>query len=307
MSDQKTASKHEQDFLNPFIDIPPDSALDYTKPDFNSKAWYTNFAGFLSQNSSTPQLKTGVSFTNLNVYGYASPSDYQKTVGNALLGVSSLFRWMAGTRKKEVHILDGFHGLVDSGELLLVLGRPGAECSTFLKAIAGDTHGLNVPGNAIINYQGIPALEMHNHFRGEAIYMAETDVHFPQLTVGQTLLFAAQARAPPDNTIPGVNQRLYAEVMRDVIMATFGLSQTVNTNVGSAIIPGVSGGERKRVSIAEAALSRSPLQCWDNSTRGLDSANALEFCKSVRTSADCLGVTALVSLYQGSEDTYEVR
>lgn len=58
--------------------------------------------------------------------------------------------------------------------------------------------------------------------------------------------------------------------MRDVIMAMFGISHTKNTIVGNDFIRGVSGGERKRVSIAEACLSNAPLQCWDNSTRGLD-------------------------------------
>lgn len=48
-------------------------------------------------------------------------------------------------------------------------------------------------------------------------------------------------------------------------MAIFGLSHTINTKVGNDFIRGVSGGERKRVSIAEAALGGSPLQCWDNS------------------------------------------
>jgi ABC-type multidrug transport system ATPase subunit len=55
-----------------------------------------------------------------------------------------------------------------------------------------------------------------------------------------------------------------------VIMAVFGLSHTYNTKVGSDFVRGVSGGERKRVSIAEMALTGSPLAAWDNSTRGLD-------------------------------------
>jgi ATP-binding cassette, subfamily G (WHITE), member 2, PDR len=76
-------------------------------------------------------------------------------------------------------------------------------------------------------------------------------------------------------------------------MAIFGLSHTVNTKVGNEFIRGVSGGERKRVSIAEVALSGSPLQCWDNSTRGLDSATALEFVKSIRLSTKYTGATAI--------------
>ena len=92
-------------------------------------------------------------------------------------------------------------------------------------------------------------------------YNNETDIHFPHLTVGQTLLFAAKAQAPRDNTFPGITREVYAEHMRDVVMATFGLSHTIDTIVGSDLVKGVSGGERKRVSIAEAILSGSPLQC----------------------------------------------
>ena len=147
-------------------------------------------------------------------------------------------------------------------------------CSTFLKTIAGEMNGIFMDEKSQLNYQGIPAKQMRKQFRGEAIYTAETDVHFPQLSVGDTLKFAALARCPR-NRLPGVSREQYAVHMRDVVMARLGLSHTINTRVGNDFVRGVSGGERKRVSIAEATLSASPLQCWDNSTRGLDSANAL--------------------------------
>lgn len=54
-----------------------------------------------------------------------------------------------------------------------------------------------------------------------------------------------------------------------VVMAMFGISHTINTRVGNDFVRGVSGGERKRVTIAEATLSFAPLQAWDNSTRGM--------------------------------------
>jgi ABC-type multidrug transport system ATPase subunit len=94
--------------------------------------------------------------------------------------------------------------------------------------------------------------------------------------------------------------------MRDVIMAVFGLSHTLNTPVGNDFIRGVSGGERKRVSIAEAALGQSPLQCWDNSTRGLDSATALEFVRTLRLSTEMTGSAAIVAIYQASQSIYDV-
>jgi ATP-binding cassette, subfamily G (WHITE), member 2, PDR len=146
---------------------------------------------------------------------------------------------------------------------------------------------------------------MHKDFRGEAIYTAEVDVHFPMLTVGETLEFAAQARAP--RHIPGdVSRQEYARCLLDVIMAVFGISHTINTRVGNDFVRGVSGGERKRLTIAEAALSGAPLQCWDNSTRGLDSANAIEFCKTLRMSTDLVGSTAVVAIYQAPQSAYDV-
>jgi ATP-binding cassette, subfamily G (WHITE), member 2, PDR len=146
---------------------------------------------------------------------------------------------------------------------------------------------------------------MRSHFRGEVIYQAESDIHFPHLTVGQTLLFASLARTPK-NRIPGVTRQQYARYVRDVVMAILGLSHTVDTKLGNDYIRGVSGGERKRVSIAEVMLCQSPLQCWDNSTRGLDSATALQFVKMLRLATDLTDSTALVAVYQASQDAYDV-
>lgn len=89
-------------------------------------------------------------------------------------------------------------------------------------------------------------------------------------------------------------------------MAIFGLSHTINTKVGNDFVRGVSGGERKRVSIAEVALSGAPLQCWDNSTRGLDSATALEFVKTLRMNTDLAGSTACLAIYQAPQAAYDV-
>lgn len=146
---------------------------------------------------------------------------------------------------------------------------------------------------------------MHKDFRGEVIYTAEVDVHFPMLSVGDTLTFAARAKVP--RFIPGgVSKNVYANHSRDVVMAMFGIIHTLDTRVGDDFIRGVSGGERKRVTIAEAVLSGAPLQCWDNSTRGLDSANAIEFCKTLRTSAQITNTTSIVSIYQSPQSAYNV-
>lgn len=282
------------------------AALDPHSGKFNAREWVENLVGLVSRDPERyPTRTAGVSFRNLNVYGFGTPTDYQKTFGNYPLEVGSIFNAITGRRKSKIDILRHFDGLVCSGEMLVVLGRPGSGCSTLLKTISGETSGFHVDPNSKLNYQGIPMETMHKDFRGECVYQAEVDVHFPQLTVGQTLAFAAEARAP-SNRLPGVTRKQYAEHMRDVIMAVFGLSHTINTRVGNDFIRGVSGGERKRVSIAEAALGRSPLQCWDNSTRGLDSATALEFVKTLRISTSLAHSTAIVAIYQASQAIYDV-
>ena len=89
-------------------------------------------------------------------------------------------------------------------------------------------------------------------------------------------------------------------------MSVFGISHTMNTIVGNDFVRGVSGGERKRVTICEAALSGAPLQCWDNSTRGLDSANAIEFVKNLRMGAEFVGTTSVVAIYQAPQSAYDL-
>ncbi|KAK7425746.1 Multidrug resistance protein [Neonectria magnoliae] len=286
--------------------VPAEGPLNPASPDFNPRKWARAFYEIRKDTSEgTPPKTTGVAFTNLNVYGFGTATDFQKTVGNVFLEGATMIRKILGQKQQRVDILYDVEGLIHSGEMLAVLGPPGSGCSTFLRTIAGDTHGFHIGDDAILNYQGVRPSEMKTAFRGEAIYTAEVDNHFPHLTVGDTLYFAARARCPK-NIPEGITRTEYAEHLRDVTMAMFGISHTKNTRVGDDFIRGVSGGERKRVTIAEAALSYSPLQCWDNSTRGLDSANALEFCRTLRTQADTMGCTSCVAIYQASQDAYDV-
>lgn len=89
------------------------------------------------------------------------------------------------------------------------------------------------------------------------------DKHFPHLTVGQTLEFAASVRTP-QRRAQDMSRSEYCQYIAKVVMAVFGLSHTYNTKVGNDFIRGVSGGERKRVSIAEMVVAGSPLTAWDN-------------------------------------------
>ncbi|KAM0233020.1 hypothetical protein ACHAPO_007486 [Fusarium lateritium] len=292
--------------INPFSGS-ENPALDPHSSEFNIAAWLQAVMSITTRDPEKyPRGMAGVAYKDLSAHGVGEATDYQKTFGNYPLElVKFAKKLMSQGESAKIQILRDFDGLIRSGEMLLVLGRPGSGCSTFLKTISGETSGFKVGEESYLNYQGIPRETMHKDFRGECIYQAETDAHFPQLTVGQTLDFAGRARAPR-TLIDGITRKTYVTHLRDVVMAAFGLSHAVNTVVGNDFVRGVSGGERKRVSIAEAAIGGSALQCWDNSTRGLDSATALEFVRTLRTSAKLTGATALVSVYQASQSIYDV-
>lgn len=293
----------EGGYGNPF-EADKDSPLNPSSPEFSSRAWAKSMVQ-LFRGEGTAFRSAGVAFQHLNVHGYGSPTDYQKTVLNTWYSLAGLATRLISNKKSKIEILRDFDGFVHPGEMLLVLGPPGSGCSTFLKTISGEMNGIYADKNSYFNYRGMTAKEMHTHHRGEAIYTAEVDVHFPHLTVGDTLTFAARARQHRD--LPaGINRVRFAEHMRDVIMAMFGISHTVNTPVGNEFIRGVSGGERKRVTISEAALAGAPLQAWDNSTRGLDSANSIEFCRTLRLQTELFNTTACVSIYQAPQAAYNI-
>ncbi|PGH33976.1 hypothetical protein GX50_03213 [[Emmonsia] crescens] len=303
-------STHTQNFddgINPFIDSESDPELNPNNEKFNLRKWMKSILRITSRDPERyPSRTAGVSFRSLNVHGYGTAADYQADVANVWLKAYGALKDVIGFGEKvRIDILRDFEGLVKSGEMLVVLGRPGSGCSTLLKTLAGETHGLYMETGNAVQYQGISWDQMHKNFRGEVIYQAETETHFPHLTAGDTLYFAAQARAPA-NRFPGVSREQYALHMRDVVMTMLNLSHTINTKVGNEYVRGVSGGERKRISIAETTLTGSPLQCWDNSTRGLDSATALTAMQSLRLSTEYSGTTAIVAIYQASQAIYDI-
>ncbi|KAK1994704.1 ABC-2 type transporter [Colletotrichum falcatum] len=287
---------------------PRDGPLDPFGANFDAREWAKAFYSLRSEICEV--RKVGVAFRKLSVSGHGSDTAFQATVGNAwwlqaVAGVRGLLRMK---RSQEVRILQDLEGVLKEGEMLCVLGPPGSGCSTFLRTIAGDTRGTQVADDAYLNYRGVNADEMRRYFRGDAIYTAEEDIHFPVLSVADTLFFAARARAP--KTPPGgLTTDEYARRVRDVTMAMLGIQHTLETPIGGTdgdTARGVSGGERKRVSIAEAALSFAPMQCWDNSTRGLDSGTTVDFCKTLRVQSDIMGMASAVAIYQAPQEAYEL-
>lgn len=86
----------------------------------------------------------------------------------------------------------------------------------------------------------------------------------------------------------------------------FGLGAALDTLIGDAMTRGLSGGEKRRTSIAEACLGGAQFQCWDNSTRGLDSSTARRFVGFISHLTKVRKSSVAMTIYQASEDIYQV-
>ncbi|KAL8726248.1 MAG: hypothetical protein Q9166_006836 [cf. Caloplaca sp. 2 TL-2023] len=252
--------------------------------------------------------KVGVVFKNLTVKGTGSTTSFARTLPDAILGtfgpdlyriisgfVPALQRHNAGVTRT---LINDFSGVVRDGEMMLVLGRPGSGCTTLLKALANKrSEYASTTGD--VTYGGISAAEQNKHYRGEVNYNPEDDQHFPTLNVWQTLKFSLMNKT---------KKRHHSEIgiVIDALLKMFGISHTKKTLVGNEYVRGISGGERKRVSIAETLATKSTVVCWDNSTRGLDASTALDYANSLRIMTDVSDRTTLVTLYQAGEGIYEL-
>ncbi|PPR00332.1 hypothetical protein CVT24_004615 [Panaeolus cyanescens] len=244
----------------------------------------------------------GVGFRNLTVVGLGASDNYLPTMGTIFSPSVALDNIRRARHPHLKTILQGFEGVVRPGEMLLVLGSPGAGCTTLLKTLSNNRKEYYSVGGDVA-YDSLTPKELEKHFRGDVQYCPEDDVHFPTLSVDQTLHFAATMRTPRDRA--GETRKDFARRGTDLLTTIFGLRHAKDTPIGDAAIRGVSGGEKKRVSIAEALAARSCIGAWDNSTRGLDASTALEFVKALRISTDVFKTTTIVSLYQAGESLYQ--
>ena len=124
----------------------------------NARAWCKAMLQVQTEDEQAhPPRTAGIAFRNLNVFGFGTTTDYQKSVGNVWLEVAGLAKKLTtrGGGKTRIDILRNLEGVVESGEMLVVLGPPGSGCSTFLKTVTGETHGFFVDEAATLNYQGM--------------------------------------------------------------------------------------------------------------------------------------------------------
>ena len=158
-----------------------------------------------------------------------------------------------------------------------------------------------------VTYGGTDAKTMEKHYRGEIVYNPEDDLHYATLSVKNTFDFALKTRTPGKaSRNEGESRADYRREFLKIVAKLFWIEHTLGTKVGDEFVRGVSGGEKKRVSIAEAMITKASIQCWDNLTKGLDASTALEYVQSLRSLTNMAHISTSVALYQAGESLYDL-
>ena len=200
---------------------------------------------------------------------------------------------LLGKKRERVvkEILKGVTGVVEPGEMLAMLGPSGSGKTTLLTALGGRLGG-KLHGR--ITYNGEP---FSNAMKRNTGFVTQDDVLYPHLTVLETLVFTALLRLP--NSITKEKKVEHAKSVIDQL----GLTKCKDSIVGSPYLRGVSGGERKRVSIAQELLINPSLLFLDEPTSGLDSTTAQRIVSTLWELA-CGGRTVVMTIHQPSSRLY---
>ncbi|XP_009110383.1 ABC transporter G family member 11 [Brassica rapa] len=192
------------------------------------------------------------------------------------------------------NVLEVLTGYAEPGTLTALMGPSGSGKSTMLDALSS-----RLAANAFLS--GTVLLNGHKTKLsfGTAAYVTQDDNLIGTLTVRETIWYSARVRLP-DKMLRSDKRAL---VERTII--EMGLQDCADTVIGNWHLRGISGGEKRRVSIALEILMRPRLLFLDEPTSGLDSASAFFVTQTLRAlSRD--GRTVIASIHQPSSEVFEL-
>ncbi|KAF2320725.1 hypothetical protein GH714_030348 [Hevea brasiliensis] len=218
--------------------------------------------------------------------------------------------------------------LLICSRMTLLLGPPSSGKTTLLLALAGKlSKDLKFSGR--VNYNG-HGMEEFIPQRTSA-YISQCDLHIGEMTVKETLSFSARcqgvgtryeilaelsrrekaANIKPDPDIDIFMKATALEgqetnIVTDYILKILGLEACAETMVGDEMIPGISGGQKKRVTTGEMLVGPARALFMDEISTGLDSSTTFQIVNSLRQSIHILNETAVISLLQPAPETYEL-
>ncbi|KAI9502121.1 P-loop containing nucleoside triphosphate hydrolase protein [Coemansia spiralis] len=186
-------------------------------------------------------------------------------------------------------LLHGLSGEIYPGEVIGLLGPSGAGKTTLLNILSGRIEGGVLSGK--VSFRGkkrVPGV-----FKRRVAYVEQEDVMFPMLTVEETIMFAAKLRLAEKSYTSLQKVERVANVMQQLR-----LSHIKSSRIGDALSRGISGGERKRVSIGVGLVTDPDMIVLDEPTSGLDSNSAEMVVELVRDVTRSRGIASVMTVHQ---------
>lgn len=189
-------------------------------------------------------------------------------------------RGVTWTIENNKTLLDNISMTARPGTLTAVIGPSGAGKSTFARLVAGYTH----PTTGTVTFEGHNVHADYASLRSRIGMVPQDDVVHGQLTVNQALMYAAELRLPPDTT-EADRRQVVAQVLEELEM----------TNHAETRVDKLSGGQRKRASVALELLTGPSLLILDEPTSGLDPALDRQVMTMLRQLADAGRVVLVIT------------
>ncbi|KAJ2156583.1 hypothetical protein GGF46_005090 [Coemansia sp. RSA 552] len=231
--------------------------------------------------------------------GYQSTKVPEKTLGGPMAGHQApLLTWEDVSYSVKIKdkeqarmraLLHNISGEVYPGEVIGLLGPSGAGKTTLLNILAGRIEGGILNGRVTFRGQK----RVPGTFKRRVAYVEQEDMMFPMLTVEETIMFAARLR---------LTDRSYTQLQKvervASVMQQLRLSHVKSSRIGDALHRGVSGGERKRVSIGVGLVTDPDMIVLDEPTSGLDSNSAEMVVELVRDITRSRGIASVMTVHQ---------
>ncbi|KAL9114838.1 MAG: hypothetical protein Q9227_001081 [Pyrenula ochraceoflavens] len=200
--------------------------------------------------------------------------------------------------KQEKAILSDANGLVHAGEVLAIMGPSGCGKTTLLNVLAqrmssikGDVEGYVMINGEKTTYQTI---------RNVSCYVEQDDALIGSLTVKETIDFAAKLSLPRN-----LSKKARIDRINGLIEA-FGLQEQAKTLIGTPIRKGISGGQKRRLSVASQLVTDPKVLFLDEPTSGLDSVAGYEVMSYIKQIAKRHRLIVIASIHQPSTSTYSL-
>ncbi|CAN6456720.1 unnamed protein product [Victoria cruziana] len=199
-----------------------------------------------------------------------------------------------GITEDRLQLLREVTGAFRPGVLTALMGVSGAGKTTLMDVLAGRKTGGYVEGD--IRISGYP--KNQETFARISGYCEQTDIHSPQVTVKESLIYSAFLRLPPE---VGVNEKM---AFVNEVMELVELENLKDALVGVPGVTGLSTEQRKRLTIAVELVANPSIIFMDEPTSGLDARAAAIVMRTVRNTVDT-GRTVVCTIHQPSIDIFE--